>query len=668
MPRELIVHLIKKGLFANDDEFQFLKKDLDEFQFLKKDLTEALDSANSDKQYEVCVTIEEDYTQVPQKNGVVMDVVILPFMDESCTRFSGLEEIRKIRLELNDFKAIPFFVCWTNCLLPDFLHPERIEVGPLKLLLGTPHFGEVKKAILYAEAIYTGENSEGQSDLLNFIVLSSQKTFFDDLADRIFKVIDLYPPEKFEIFRREYYRTFVDFYSFSKNIDGDKLEKTTIADLQNICQAESEKANKKKAKAEKEGAECKRPDSEQRSTQAGQEEVDVVGRNPYPFSESLKERIGLNDLAKKDRSQSLYPVLELADFVHCFLHGRKPPEKSGTHNIPLEIFSSPVPFHLQELLDARAKIESLVGDRKLKLLLIDNKDDKLEEKPDKPETGALRQLLHDFGLKNIIKIVFPETTDRTFQLDRFKKYSSEYAQKLSREIEKSDFILLDFFLNEDKTYLAFDFINDIEKRFSGARSPIWYFITSAFYDAVSRYSQSGLLAEHYESAVVSSGDDPMNSMRRIIFVYKLITFIHARWKSFDGSEKDVFQAELLICEDWGCPADSSKSWEECLRGAQAVFKRYLVEYDQIAKIFPNAKEEGKEFRRTVELLDKTLNDFLWLPEADWPIINKEIESIDLRLQEDFVKNKISGLKRPSSQIRFACPRIRKEIERRMEIY
>ncbi|MEO5358736.1 MAG: hypothetical protein H7844_15765, partial [Nitrospirae bacterium YQR-1] len=49
----------------------------------------------------------------------------------------------------------------------------------------------------------------------------------------------------------------------------------------------------------------------------------------------------------------------------------------NTHTIPLELFSAPLPFLYCELINSRSEIEGVLKNKKIKLLLIDNKADKI---------------------------------------------------------------------------------------------------------------------------------------------------------------------------------------------------------------------------------------------------------------------------------------------------
>jgi hypothetical protein len=276
--------------------------------------------------------------------------------------------------------------------------------------------------------------------------------------------------------------------------------------------------------------------------------------------------------------------------------------------------------------------------------------------------------------ENFVYTRFKKGLDEIYTTKDFDR-ERNHAWEVYKKIKDSHFVLLDFFLNEEDTYLAFDFIRDMAdiQRQQGDVSTTWYFITSAVYDSVVKYSQSGLLAEYYESAVVNAGDDPTNEKRQIIFIYKLLTFINARIKSFSRYKDLIFERMLSerkddkerpeCCvkvrknesgekhEDPACQGECGKN--KCLEEMQTAIKRYLTEYDNIYSLFYDEKDE---YKTIVELLDDTITKFLLLPEADWQIIQHQIDYINAKLR------KAKGKRQ------FSCSYINKEIEQRSEIY
>jgi len=402
------------------------------------------------------------------------------------------------------------------------------------------------------------------------------------------------------------------------------------------------------------------------------------------------------------------------------------------HHDELELFRAPIPFPLQEMADAYTYVSDILGaggsgQKKIKLLLIDNKADKFSAgsprslprvfekfhagRGQMPPNRSIPRVFEKFQVKDLFTIEMLGEKDHgdkafdekyeTFDFARFRnpqsplakdeeEYHSSFLESLKREknltsvtyrelvyhriVKSAHFVLLDFFLDNDNIYLAFDFINEIcqMKREAGDYSTTWFFITSAVYDSVVKYSQSGLLAEYYESAVVSAGDDPTNEKRRIIFIYKLLTFIKSRISAFkrykdsidekllrivksdknQGGEQQNFRKEFSKGLSPPCPK------EDCLRTLQIHIKKYLTEFDDIASIFYD--KDFKEIKIIMESLDNLINQFIWLPEADWHIIQHQVDFINEKLKKLTDKN--------FDQCKFSCNYIIEELRERSEVY
>ena len=545
------------------------------------------------------------------------DIVVIPLFekDGSEIKSNGLDIVKYLRGK-NGYKFNTIFLVLSEQDIPDHLHPEKNMHYYAETLLGNPEFGNVDKAVLLGEIIYKKKKKEAQNEKKSYenkeymnIINLQERDALERLAKLIKQDIKLLSIDK--DLRKSYYSTFVEYYECMEN--GEKV---------------------------------------------------------------------LNDCATKlevlGKAQDIYNELNHPDIG------------TSRHAVPYELFLAPVPFPLQDLFDARHGIENELkkgGDRnKIKLLLIDNKLDKVVGN-DGSCNGELIKIL--FGLPvsmfefemlgEACKSANQTFGEKTGEIQKekeclrfrdFKKSLNKfistkedvsqkdkkdlYAWRVYDKIISFNFILLDFFLNKENTYLAFDFIKDIAKikKKEGDFSTTWYFITSAVYDSVVKYSQSGLLAEYYESAVVNAGDDPTNKKRQIIFVYKLLTFIQARIRSFKGFHDSVMASKLLNCTKKECKNT------QCLIENQTLFRKYLAEFGEIIKIFPGEEAEEKQFRETVELLDSTINQFIWLPEADWPMIQRQIEHINSRLEDiDDFKNR-----------RFSCNYIREEIGNRSDIY
>lgn len=293
---------------------------------------------------------------------------------------------------------------------------------------------------------------------------------------------------------------------------------------------------------------------------------------------------------------------------------------------------------------------------------------------------------HDCDFNNEEKVDtddFPTWKKKYFDLKGYhKKYFDSYANSgltinkysdlITLKIKSSHFVLLDFFLNTDNTYLAFDFIRDVSNimRTQGDVSTTWYFITSAVYDSVMKYSQSGLLAEYYESAIVNAGDDPTNKKRQIIFLYKLLTFIRSRIRSFKNIKNAITRSYLFKnCSSQnrgsGDPG-TCKRWKSCLENIDSICQKYLAEYDEVTAIFPRLEEEC--FKEIVLLIQAIIRQFFWLPEADWVMIQRQIELLDERLKKWHKKNVDNKTQHIPKDLKFSCPHIINELKKRSEIY
>jgi len=597
-----------------------------------------------------------------------LDCIILSLFSADLKDFAGLRTTRQIRKDKKYFQTPILYLVPFPGLIPHFHKPHKLDVQVVKNLLGKPEFGEVDKAIFFGEVFFKNrsdkEEASQEIDVLNVFSLSLEDTFFQDLVGRIERLQKYNKPE-FGDFRKMYHDTFVNFHEFEDA--NDKLYEIANEDLK---------------VREVQNLEC--PEG----SRIGEFVNQVKKTQVYMKAGSLKVR----------------HVLEFADYIHCLLEGLVIKKKKGGHHIPLELFSAPPPFPLQELYDAVNELGSFYKNtrepagtnkngpepqstKRIELLLIDNKSDKLKEMGteanDRP-SGLLGILFKrpyedvfslNFGIcgSGIDKDNKPlEDIDNfCFDFEKFLKGkekltnkissktsddSIEYCEKIYGNMKESHFILLDFFLSPDNMYLAFDFIKDIGEIKNIKRDVFttWYFITSSVYDSVVKFYQSGLLAEYYESAVVSSGDDPTNDNRQIIFIYKLLTFINARINSFKRFHDSILGCRLLSCEEKDCTHKNL----QCLSENQNLFRKYLGEYGDIVRIFPGQEEQEEEFKKTVELMDSTVSQFLWLPEADWPMIQRQIDHINLRLKDsgDLIEKQ------------FKCQYIIDEIKKRSEIY
>jgi hypothetical protein len=516
----------------------------------------------------------------------------------------GLEVIKDLRKN-KGYGFNTLFLVLSEQDIPDYFHPEKDMHYYAEGLLGNPKFGHVQKAVFLGEIIYEekdAHNEKASSEDREYTnIINLQK---HDALTRFAKLIKgkIKLPSIDEDLREKYYDVFVKYYELLMN--GGEIPKKT-------------------------------------------EELLTTAQKIYNE---------LNDI------------------------------QPSPHSDKYELFKAPIPFPLLELVNAKEEINNnLTKDGKvepIKLLLIDNRIDKIKSSDSKQ---TLIDVIDNFDLKFMFMIeMLGNITDKNgmlqfedlaegndnekVELFHYKEFRNDlkkifrnkvdgdhnYAIKVYDKITDCNFVLLDFFLNKENTYLAFDFIKDIAKIKNEKQdsSTTWYFITSAVYGSVVNYSQSGLLAEYYESSVVNAGDDPINKRRHIIFVYKLLTFIQARIRSFKGFHDSVIDSKFLNCITKECKNT------QCLIENQNLFRKYLAEFGEIIKVFPGKETEEEQFRETVELLDSTINQFLWLPEADWPMIQQQIEHINSRLEDiDDFKN-----------WRFPCNYIREEIRKRSDIY
>jgi hypothetical protein len=586
----------------------------------------------------------------------------------------GLNLIKLVRLQGKNYTCTPLFLVPSEIDIPPVPVTPDFVSSFAKKIIKNPSFGDDFKAVFFAELIC--ERQRKSNNILNLLSLADpSKQDVKKVAKELLRDLDL---KKLPILKELFYGTFITFYEpFGKIEKGGRFL-------------------------------VKWPDF----------------KKSWEPKNSSKEDIPCEDDA------DAYEILTRANKAYNGLNGINP---KNPHNVKLELFRAPVPFPLQELVDARNGISKqlMKGGRKIKLLLIDNRSDKfISKNGDSPKPKSLCNLLFSeddgFGLGDLFEIQMMGSTvykkhDRLhqfhqddFPLSKYSVFKGEYEkfkfnrfkgseplEKLEKEyhntfirrkndiqietysdlvyhkIKDSHFVLLDFFLNEEDTYLAFDFIRDVAeiKKREQNNSTTWYFITSAVYDSVVKYSQSGLLAEYYESAVVNAGDDPTNKKRQIIFIYKLLTFINARIKSFSRYKDLIFERMLSErrddkerpeccvkvrknesgekCEDPACQGKCGKN--KCLEEMQTAIKRYLTEYDNIYSLFYDEDEKDK-YKSAVVLLDDTITKFLLLPEADWQIIQHQIDYIN------------ANLKSIDEERKFSCSYILEEIKKRSNIY
>ncbi|MCG2757780.1 MAG: hypothetical protein L6263_05050 [Desulfobacteraceae bacterium] len=617
------------------------------FCYKNEDVWEKIGQKIEDK-----ITVNNDY-QSKKDNGDIDDEIeflIAPLFEFDSEKneitSSGLEIVKRLRLaDKYNFRAI--FLVTSEFNIPDIFNPHKTMYDEAVDIIKNPEFGDTLKAVLLGEIVSKKEDNN-QKKIMNILNINSA-----DFVESLKKLIKGNDSNEIN-FRKRYYDVFVKFYKPCETGNNDiTIEKY----LDNI-------GNKDKHTL-----------------------IDILNQ------------------AKLDNFSAMFlPILDFANEVYNFFNGTG--ATGAVHRVKHELFRAPIPFPLQELIDAKSDIESRLHKRDkkktIKLLLIDNKLNKVID-GDNFYEGELIRVLFDrehcslFELKMLVHLAHKKEQgikiprdnieyeklekEEKFDFKKFKKGLDEiyattdtdrernYAWLVYEKIKESHFVLLDFFLNQENTYLAFDFIKDMAaiKRQEGDVSTTWYFITSAVYDSVVKYSQSGLLAEYYESAVVNAGDDPTNKKRQIIFLYKLLTFINARFANFKKYKDSIHEKLFADLEnDEAKPyckthkkKESECGKEECLRRLQDDIKRYLTEYNSVCSIFYDEKDD-KPLKVIVESLDNVIKQFIWLPEADWYMIQHQI---------DFINNKLSCLQDKSlKKCKFSCNYILKELEDRSEVY
>ena len=581
------------------------------------------------------------------------DIVVIPLFekDGSEIKSNGLDIVKYLRGK-NGYKFNTIFLVLSKQDIPDYLHPENEMHYYAKSLLDNPRFEDVSKAVLLGEIVYEKRKIQNEGtpseyiEYMNIINLPER-----DALERLAKLIkqDIKLPLIDGVLRESYYSTFVDYYGCTK--DGEKVlddgAKGTLDAAQEIYNS------------------LNNPDLEVSGHAVSLERF--FAPVPFPLQDLFDARQEIEDELSKYNEKNKIKLLLLDN---------RSDNKFITQSDDTKPQAGPLCSILKEFgLDKLFEIKML-GNTVYKGNLFYKENKEINEIKDYSdfekefEEFNFRWFKYDKELNNKTAIEDDDSSfwEKYYELKSYhKKFLEEckkkgiaiktYSDIINNKIKFSHIVLLDFFLNRENTYLAFDFIRDIAeiKRVKGDSSTTWYFITSAMYDSVVKYSQSGILAEYYESAVVNAGDDPTNKTRQIIFVYKLLTFIQARIRSFKGFHDSVIGSKLLNCKK-----NNECGKTSCLTESQNMFRKYLAEYGEITKIFPGQEKTEKEFKKTVELLDSTINQFFWLPEADWLMIQRQIEHINSRLEhiEDFkVKER-----------RFLCSYILEEIKKRSEIY
>lgn len=580
------------------------------------------------------------------------DIVVVPLFEkgESEIKSKGLDIVKYLRGK-NGYKFNTIFLVLSKRDIPDYLHPENVMHYYAEKMLGNPKFEDEDKAVFFGEIIYKNKKKEPQNEKSSYEdmectnIINFQE---HDALTRLAKLIkqDIKLPSIDEDLRESYCSTFIEYYE-CKGEDG-----------KNVLNKESKKTL---AAAQEMHNSLNHPDIET-SSHAVPYEL-FLAPVPFPLQDLFDAKLEIRDELSKYNNKNKIKLLLLDN---------RSDNKFITQSDDKNPQAGPLCYILNKFgLDELFEIEML-GNTVFKKNVFSKENKEINDYSNfekEFEEFNFRWFKYDKELNNKTAIEDDEATfwKKYYKLKNYhKKFLEEckkkgielktYSDIIYNKIKSSHFVLLDFFLNDENTYLAFDFIKDIDeiKKNEGDYFTTWYFITSAVYDSVVKYSQSGLLAEYYESAVVNAGDDPTNKKRQIIFIYKLLTFIQARIKSFKRFHDSIVVCKLLNCEKKDCTDKGAR----CLTENQNLFRKYLGEYGEITKIFPGQEKAEKEFKKTVELLNSTVNQFMWLPEADWPMVQRQIDHINLRLKNS---SDLKGSK-------FSCSFINNEIDKRSNIY
>jgi hypothetical protein len=578
--------------------------------------------------------------------------------------------LKKLRSdEGEDYESPAIFLINADYQYPELGNPN-LPFPMRELLLGNPQFGSISRAIFCAEIMpFREEDRESLSRWTLREILSWQNPYVNilnvinvgmcgllpDFVEELIGLVDCLNNLGHRKYRRMFYQTFVNYYDRGA-IDIAKPERVSLSEL---------------------------------NLEIDNETLKPLGNSLSNASEDSGGSEDLKMTSGSFEARDLLDFLTFTDKLYCYLNRINYAEL--THRVPHELFRAPVAFPLHELLDARRDIEGDLArkgkrkNKKITLLLIDNRPDKFIHSG---KAGPLCGLITDLHLDNIFQLktlgryCYQDTSFwkyendsallcnaedidlQSIQFDWWKftrlnpRSDDDYRENVYKEVANSDFILLDFFLNEG-SYLAFDFIKEINyiKKENEDYSTVWYFITSAIHDSVMKYSTSGLLAEYYEWAVVSSGDDPTNERRHIILAYKLLTFVQARLLSFRNLEA-MIQEKFKGCR---CLDDDKRSCKKrqdlCLHRILSLTKKYLAEHEEASKIFG---VDDKHFKDIVEVLDNLIKQFLWLPAADWQIVQHQI---------DFINAKLRYLNDQKGEpMKFFCSHIIEELRRRSQLY
>lgn len=246
-------------------------------------------------------------------------------------------------------------------------------------------------------------------------------------------------------------------------------------------------------------------------------------------------------------------------------------------------------------------------------------------------------------------------------------------QKTEAEINISRYllVLLDFFLSKSPNhqFLAHRFIRDYNafKEKNNCFHTDWFFIVSEAYSDVLAYADAGSLSSFSGSTRVDFGDNPLNKKRRIVFLYKLLQLLTGRIIRITGAWEKIEKLylprkkDLPHDQDRPCPCSRRKGekgcadWKRCLDNGIILIHQFKTAYEDEKKLGSDDHAVHTRYDNQFKMansLENIITDFMWLPEADWPIIQRQI---------DFLRKNFPDYS-------FACEYICEELLKRSNIY
>lgn len=376
---------------------------------------------------------------------------------------------------------------------------------------------------------------------------------------------------------------------------------------------------------------------------------------------------------------------------------------NGHHPIG-NLFRQPVPFFFWDFCRVYAIVKkhfyySDVDSELFKLFLLDNKDfsennnnnnkiikiNKLfdryklnelfcvSQQDNKNIAGKAKNFVFDINKYNEGSIYFREKDGKIF-LYR-KNGGDDSGQDLEINLSQYILILLDFFLSdsENHQFLAHRFIRDynVFKEKSNCFQTDWFFIVSEAYNDVLSYANAGSLSSFSGNTRVDFGDNPLNDKRGIVFLYKLlqlltgrITRISGAWGKIEthflpqkpnSSDSDT-ASQAKICPDYKEDAKNCPNWKECLDKGILLIHQFTAACEDEIRASQNIHElrtkKYNDLYQMAKSLENIINDFLWLPEADWAIVQRQVDFLNKKFSKHY----------------FACEYIQQELLKRSNIY